>query len=303
MAQAIGIGRDEPHPRAAGPGPRSSGEKKPSRWRWNVFALIVGLLFLAPFFWLVLTAFERYGGLNLTGGGGYTFSNFSGLFGKTAAAKAIGEGVGGALLNSIWLSAGTMIITTVVALIAGYPLSRFNIPGRNAIVYAIVFVTGLPILAIVIPTYDIFVTYNLVDSLPWTILFLTSTSLPFAVWMAKNFIDTVPLELEEAAATEGANIFRTMRHVTIPLVAPGAGVIAFYTFIQAWGNFFVPFILLQSPKLPAAVTTYQFFGEHSTNYSGLAAFSIVFTAVPVIFYIVISRRNGGESLFSGAIRG
>jgi hypothetical protein len=51
------------------------------------------------------------------------------------------------------------------------------------------------------------------------------------------------------------------------------------------------------------VTTYQFFGEHSTNYSGLAAFSIVFTAVPVIFYIVISKRNGGESLFAGAIRG
>jgi multiple sugar transport system permease protein len=296
MAQAISA-------RRSGNGPSAANEKKPSRWRWNVVALIVGLLFLAPFFWLILTAFEKFGGLDLTGGGGFTFSNFTGLFGNTAAAKDIGEGVGGALLNSIWLSAGTMIITTVVALIAGYALSRFSIPGRNTIVYAIVFVTGLPILAIVIPTYDIFVTYNLVNSLPWTILFLTATSLPFAVWLAKNFIDTVPLELEEAAATEGANVFRTLQRVTIPLVGPGATVIAFYTFIQAWGNFFVPFILLQSPKLPAAVTTYQFFGEHSTNYSGLAAFSIVFTAVPVIFYIVISKRNGGESLFAGAIRG
>ena len=296
MAQAISSRRNAP-------GPSSAEEKKPSHWRWNVVALIVGLLFLAPFFWLVLTAFEKLGGLDLTGGGGFTFSNFTGLFGNTPAAKDIGEGVGGALLNSIWLSAGTMIITTVVALIAGYALSRFSIPGRNTIVYPIVFVTGLPILAIVIPTYDIFVTYNLVNSLTWTILFLTATSLPFAVWLAKNFIDTVPLELEEAAATEGANVFRTLQRVTIPLVGPGATVIAFYTFIQAWGNFFVPFILLQSPKLPAAVTTYQFFGEHSTNYSGLAAFSIVFTAVPVIFYIVISKRNGGESLFAGAIRG
>jgi multiple sugar transport system permease protein len=299
MAQAISVRRNEPRPGSSG----SAAEKKPARWRWNVVALLVGLLFLVPFFWLILTAFERYGGLNLTGGGGFTFSNFSSLFGKTAASQDIGEGVGQSLLNSIWISGGTMIITTAVALIAGYPLSRFNIPGRNAIVYAIVFVTGLPILAIVIPTYDIFVTYNLVNSLPWTILFLTSTSLPFGVWMAKNFIDTVPVELEEAAATEGANIFNTLRRVTIPLIAPGATVIAFYTFIQAWGNFFVPFILLQSPKLPAAVTTYQFFGEHSTNYSGLAAFSIVFTAVPVIFYIVISKRNGGESLFAGAIRG
>ena len=98
MAQAISVRRSEPRPGGSG----HSVEKKPSRWRWNVFALIVGLLFLAPFFWLVLTAFERYGGLNLTGGGGYTFSNFTGLFGKTAAARAIGEGVGGSLLNSIW---------------------------------------------------------------------------------------------------------------------------------------------------------------------------------------------------------
>ena len=86
MAQAISVRRSEPRPGGSG----HSVEKKPSRWRWNVFALIVGLLFLAPFFWLVLTAFERYGGLNLTGGGGYTFSNFTGLFGNTAAAKDIG---------------------------------------------------------------------------------------------------------------------------------------------------------------------------------------------------------------------
>jgi multiple sugar transport system permease protein len=295
MAQAVTLRRRGRRPDPLG--------KKPISWKWNAIALFIGLLFLIPFFWLILTAFERYGGLDLTGGGGFTLQNFTGLFGNTATAQAVGEGVGQALLNSMYLSAGTMIITTALALIAGYPLSRFDIPGRNAIVYAIVFVTGLPILAIVIPTYDIFVTYNLVNSTLWTILFLTATSLPFAVWMAKNFIDTVPLELEEAASTEGANIFRTLRHVTIPLVTPGAVVIAFYTFIQAWGNFFVPFILLQPPKLPAAVTTYEFFGQHTANYSGLAAFSIVFTAVPVIFYVIVSKRNGGDSIFAGAIRG
>lgn len=296
MAQAITLRRSgRRRPEAIG--------KKATPWKWNVLALLIGLLFLTPFVWLFLTAFERYGGLNLSGGGGFTLQNFTGLFGNTAAAQAVGEGVGQALLNSVYLSAGTMIITTVVALIAGYPLSRFNIPGRNVIIYAIVFVTGLPILAVVIPTYDIFVTYNLVNSMLWTILFLTATSLPFAVWMAKNFIDTVPLELEEAASTEGANIFSTLRHVTIPLVTPGAVVIAFYTFIQAWGNFFVPFILLQTPKVPAAVTVYQFFGLHTANYSGLAAFSIVFTAVPVIFYVILSKRNGGDSIFAGAIRG
>ena len=80
MAQAISA-------RRSGNGPSAANEKKPSRWRWNVVALIVGLLFLAPFFWLILTAFQKFGGLDLTGGGGFTFSNFTGLFGKTAIKK------------------------------------------------------------------------------------------------------------------------------------------------------------------------------------------------------------------------
>jgi multiple sugar transport system permease protein len=270
---------------------------------WNLVAVGVGILFLLPFAWLVLTAFEKYGGLDLSTGGGLTFSNFSDLFRNTTESQAVGEGVGRALLDSVYLSGGTMIITTVVALVAAYPLSRFNLPGRDFIIYGIVFVTGLPIIAVVIPTYDIFVTYNLINSILWTILFMTATSLPFAVWIGKNFIDAVPIELEEAASTEGAGIFKTLRYVTIPLVTPGATVIAFYTFIQAWGNFFVPFILLDTPKLPAAVTTYQFFGQYTTNYSGLAAFSLIFTAVPVVFYVIVSKWGGGDSLFSGAIKG
>ncbi len=270
---------------------------------WNLVALAVGVLFFIPFIWLILTAFERYGGLDLTAGGGLTFTNFTNLFRSTAQSQAVGEGTGQALLNSVYLSAGTMVITTAVALLAAYPLSRFRIPGKNVIIIGIVFVTGLPIIAVVIPTYDIFVTYNLVDSVPWTILFLTATSLPFAVWIGKNFIDSVPVDLEEAAATEGAGIFQTLRYVTLPLVAPGAVVIAFYTFIQAWSNFFVPFILLTAPKSPAGVTIYQYFGQYTTNYSGLAAFSLVFAAVPVIFYIFLSRRGGGSSIFSGAVKG
>jgi multiple sugar transport system permease protein len=270
---------------------------------WRCLALLVAVLFLIPFIWLVLTAFVRYGGLDLTTTGGFTVRNFTTLFQNNAASQAIGEGIGGALLNSFYLSAGTMVLTTVVALVAAYPLSRFNIRGKNVIIYAIVFMTGLPIIAVVIPTYDLLVEYNLIDSQLWTILFMTATSLPFAVWIGKNFIDSVPVELEEAAATEGAGVAKTLLYVTVPLVRPGALVIAIYTFIQAWSNFFVPFILLDPPKLPAAVTIYQFFGQYTVNYSGLAAFAIVFTAVPVALYVVLSKWSGGNSLFSGAVKG
>lgn len=270
---------------------------------WNAVAFMIGVLFLVPFVWLIVTAFVRYGGLNLSVAGGFTAGNFSRLFGGSNATRGIGEGVGRALLNSLYLSGGTMLFTTVVALLAAYPLARFRIPGRNLLVYGIVFVTGLPVIAVVIPTYDIFIVAGFVDSRLWTVLFMTATSLPFAVWMGRNFIENVPIELEEAAMTEGAGIRKILRFVTVPLIVPGTLVIAIYTFINSWSNFFVPFILLQIPREPAAVTIYQFFGEHTIDFSGLAAFSLIFTAVPVTLYIILSRRAGGTSMFAGAVKG
>jgi multiple sugar transport system permease protein len=304
MAQTIAISGDTGVTRARrAPAAARRSTRRASPRGWNILALAVGVLFLVPFIWLIITAFTKNGTLAVSFSGGLTTGNFSGLFAANSASEAIGEGVGGALLNSLYLSGGTMVITTVIAVLTAYPLSRFNIPGRNVLVYAIVFVTGLPIIAVIIPTYDIFVSLNFVNSLWWTVLFLTATSLPFAVWIGKNFIDSVPLELEEAASTDGAGTWRTLRHITAPLCIPGLLVIAIYTFIQSWSNFFVPFILLQTPKLPASVTIYQFFGEHTINYSGLCAFALIFTAVPVVLYVLLSKRTGGVSMFSGAVKG
>jgi len=285
----------------AAPGQRRA-YKRRAHWGWNLLAVVVGILFSVPFIWLVVTALTNNGTLSLSLSGGLTASNFTNLL-SSSGTQAVGEGVGAALLNSVYLSAGTMVVTTVVAVLTAYPLSRFHIPGSNILVLAIVFVTGLPIVAVIIPTYDIFVSMNFINSLPWTILFLAATSLPFAVWIAKNFIDSVPIELEEAAATEGAGTLRTVMHITAPLSIPGLLVVALFTFIQSWSNFFIPFVLLQTPKLPASVTIYQFFSVHAINYSGLCAFAVIFTAVPVVLYVLLSRRTGGLSLFAGAVKG
>jgi multiple sugar transport system permease protein len=306
MAQTVTIGRTDRAGRnevRLAARQRRAAPKRKAPWAWNLLAVVVGIIFLVPFIWLVVTALTKNGTLAVSFSGGLTTTNFTSLFGTNSGSEALGEGVGGALLNSLYLSGGTMVVTTVVAVLTAYPLSRFHIPGSNILVLAIVFVTGLPIVAVVIPTYDIFVSFNFINSILWTVLFLAATSLPFAVWIAKNFIDSVPIELEEAAATDGAGTLRTLRHITAPLSIPGLMVVALFTFIQTWSNFFIPFVLLQAPKLPASVTIYQFFGEHTINYSGLCAFALIFTAVPVALYMLISRRSGGSSLFAGAVKG
>jgi multiple sugar transport system permease protein len=115
----------------------------------------------------------------------------------------------------------------------------------------------------------------------------------------------VPISLEEASWVDGATPMRALRHIVVPLIAPGMSVVLIFTFIQAWGNFFVPFILLQSPeKLPASVTVFTFFGQYGgVAYGQLAAYSVLYSTPVVVLYLIVSRAMGGAFRFAGAAKG
>ncbi|MEV0561811.1 carbohydrate ABC transporter permease [Dactylosporangium sp. NPDC050588] len=137
------------------------------------------------------------------------------------------------------------------------------------------------------------------------ILFMSASSLPFAVWMMKNFMDSVPVSLEEAAWTDGAGWLQSLRRIVLPLMVPGLTVVLIFTFVLQWGNFFVPFILLLShEKQPASVTIYTFFTQYgAVAYGRLAAFSILYTAPVVLLYSALSKVLGGAFSLTGAVKG
>ena len=144
------------------------------------------------------------------------------------------------LINSAILSGGTAAITVAVSLFAAYPLSRYQMRFRKAFLYIIVFSTGLPITAILVPVYAMFARFNLVDSVPAVILFMAATSLPFGIWLMKGFMDGVPLDLEQAAWVDGASWLKSLRWIVAPLMLPGIAVITIFTFVFQWGNFLCP---------------------------------------------------------------
>jgi multiple sugar transport system permease protein len=256
----------------------------------------VGAIFLLPFVWLAVVAFQRHGSLELSGGGGFTLSHFSDLFsGGSTFLSAFG--------NSAYLAIGTTILATVIGVLAAYPLSRFNSRTQQYFVYVLVFMTGLPIIAIMIPTYDYFVTLNLINSRFWTVCFMTATSLPFATWIARSFIDAVPRELEEAAWMDGSSRLGSLAKVVVPMIVPGICVVAVFTFVNAWSDFFVPYILLQGTNSPASVTMYNYFGQFGINYGGVAAFAIVYSLPPVALYLLVSRWVGQGFAVQGAVKG
>ena len=255
---------------------------------------VVGLVFLVPFVWLVVTAFKTHGNLTIGGGGPVTLKNFQSVL-HGSFLSALG--------NSMYLAVGTMVITTVVGIVAAYPLSRYRSRVQIWFVYALAFMASLPIIALMIPTYDFYVSVNFINSKFWTVWFLTATSLPFATWVGRSFIDAVPLELEESAWIDGNSRFGSLRRIVLPLILPGLCVIAVYTFVNAWGNFFVPLILLQGSNEPASVTIYGYFSQYGVNYGQVAAFAILYSLPPVLLYLAVTKWVGAGFSLGGAIKG
>jgi len=263
---------------------------------YGVLAL-VAIFFIAPLIWLVLAAFEPAASIGSPAPLVLSFSNFAKVLNWSTTFEP--------LLNSCLLSGATAVLTVLTALFAAYPLSRYQMRFRKPFLYTIVFSTGLPITAILVPVYAMFARFNLVNNVAAVIFFLAATSLPFGIWLMKGFMDGVPLDLEQAAWVDGASWLGSLRRIVAPLMMPGITVITIFTFVSIWGNFFVPFILLESQsKFPAAVSIYTFFSQYGmVDYGQLAAFSILYTLPTLLLWIVAGRFLRGQFSFAGAVKG
>jgi multiple sugar transport system permease protein len=266
------------------------------RWVSNVVLVVVAICFAVPLLWLVLASFDANATLSVKTPE-FTLSNFQQVLTPQISFLP--------LLNSLVLSGGCALVTVVVAILAAYPLSRYRLRVNKPFLYGILFGTCLPITAMMVPVYSLFVSLNLIDNVAGTIFFLAASSLPMAIWMSKNFMDSVPVQLEEAAWTDGSSMISTLWRIVVPLMRPGIAVVFIFVFIQAWGNFFVPFILLLSPeKQPAAVSIFNFFGQYgSVAYGQLAAFSLLYSVPVIALYVIVSRGLGGGNALAGGIKG
>jgi multiple sugar transport system permease protein len=258
---------------------------------------IIAVAFVLPFLWLVLASVQPGAPLSAKPEWNFSTANFRAVLNADTIYRP--------MLNSVIISGGTALLTVAVAVLAAYPLSRYQSRFGRSFLYIILFATGLPITAVMVPVYAMYSRINLIDSIPGTIAFMAASSLPFAAWMMKNFMDGVPVSLEEAAWTDGAGWFQSLHRIVLPLMVPGVTVVFIFTFVLQWGNFFVPFILLLSPeKQPASVTIYTFFSQYGqVAYGQLAAFSILYTAPVVVFYSALSRVLGGAFSLTGAVKG
>jgi len=259
--------------------------------------IILAILFVLPLFWMIFASVDPSAIQALKIPKELTMNNYKEVITDPSIIRSF--------LIGLMISGGQSIIVVLVSILAAYPLSRYQVKYKKSFLYTILFLTSLPMTAVIVPVYQMFLIFNFVDKLWAVTLFLTGTSLPYAIWMMKNFMDSVPMDLEESAWIDGASVWQGIKRIVAPLMVPGIFTVFIFTYTGSWGNFFVPYILIQSPeKMPASVNIFQFFGNYGLiNYGKLAAFSVLYT-VPVVFLYFLSQRYMSKGFsFGGASKG
>jgi multiple sugar transport system permease protein len=259
----------------------------------NGLLLIFGLLFFAPMVWLIFASLDSQATWAVEWPH-FTLSNFHQvLTGSNLQA----------LVNSLILAVVSTLIATTTGMLAAYSLSRRRIPFKGPLLLFVLFTSGVPLTILIVPLYQLFATYGLLSIIP-TAIFLAVTSLPFEIYLIKNFIDAVPTDLEEAARMERANTFHVLTRVVGPLALPGIAAAAIFGFVNAWGSFIVPLILISpTSQQPAPVAIYGFIGAADVRYGDIAAYSLVF-CVPVFILYALSARLFREGfVLGGAVKG
>jgi multiple sugar transport system permease protein len=253
----------------------------------------LGVIFLAPMLWLFLASIDK------NASWGIEWPHFSLINFKHVLT--------GSLLHSLWNSVVLAVISTAIASITGvfaaYSLSRRRIPFKGPLLLFIIFSSGVPLAILVIPVYEIFSRFGFLSILP-TAVFLSVTSLPFEVYLMKNFIDAVPTDLEEAARMERASTFQVLRRVVIPLAMPGIAAASIFGFVNAWGSFVVPLILISpANQQPAPIAIYTFLTLPKAEFGNIAAYSLVFCVPVFILYAVSSRLFREGFVLGGGVKG
>ena len=259
----------------------------------NVMLLAIGFLFLAPMVWLVFSSLDSQATWSVEWPH-FTLSNFS---------QVLTGSDFQALVNSIVLAVLSTLIATVAGMLAAYALSRRRIPFKGPLLLFVLFTSGVPLTILIVPLYQLFATYGLLTIVP-TAVFLAVTSLPFEIYLIKNFIDAVPEDLEEAARLEQASTFQVLTKVVGPLALPGIAAAAIFGFVNAWGSFVVPLILISpATQQPAPVAIYGFIGAANVRYGDIAAYSLVFCIPVFILYALSSRLFREGFVLGGAVKG
>ncbi|MDQ4053638.1 MAG: carbohydrate ABC transporter permease [Actinomycetota bacterium] len=195
------------------------------------------------------------------------------------------------LVSTVVISLSATLVVLVVALPAAYYTARHRFPGRAAFMLLVLITQMLQPTVLATGLFREFLTFGINDTWFAMILVNSAFNLSFALWMMHSFFASVPQEIEEAAALDGAGKLRILRTVTLPLVWPGIVTAVIFTFVACWNEFAASLVILTTAEnQPLSVALTKFVGQYSTSWQYVFGVSIVGIVPVVVLFAIIERR-------------
>lgn len=206
-------------------------------------------------------------------------------------------------LNSLVVAAFTMVIGISMSASAGYALSRFNFPGKRGLMWVFLLTQMFPVAILIVPIYTIMANLGLINTKASLVIAYCTVAVPFCAWMMRGYFDTIPRELDEAAALDGLGPFGTFYKVILPLARPGLAVTAFYTFLTAWGEVAYAIAFLQTEKkLTLGAGLQQFVPQFNAQWESLTAAAVLVT-IPAGVVFFFAQKHLVAGLTAGGTKG
>ncbi|HIK41047.1 carbohydrate ABC transporter permease [Thermoleptolyngbya oregonensis NK1-22] len=246
-------------------------------WRW-LNGLLLGLgagLVLLPLGVVLWTSFQ-------TGDrAGLTLDNYRQVWAR-------GHFLG-AIANSTFVALAVTALQILLSALAGYALARFRFWGRQTVLALVLATLVIPFQLLVIPIFWVLKTGHLINT--YGALILPTAVNGFGIFLMRQFFQTIPIELEEAAALDGATRLQVLGRVVLPLARPALVTLFLFTFIGEWNDLFKPLVFTTRPELRTVQLALAEFQEQFTNSWSLLMAAVVLVTVPVVALFAVGQRQ------------
>lgn len=261
----------------------------------RILEALLALVFLAPLIWVIVSSFSPQPGSAQSSGWGV--ANYLTLFGYQ-------EGLPIYLLNSLIVSAVSVVFSVVVCTLAGFSFSRFEYRGRNLGFTVTLSILMVPYASLLIPLMVWYKNIGLNDTLLGVGLVITLFQLPMSTFIMRNAFDAIPKDMEEAAMVDGCNSFQALMKILVPVVKPSMVTVGLLAFLEAWNNFMIPLYLSSSGKatLPLALVNMRQQTMGVIDYGATEA-GVVVLMIPCAILFLVLQKYYVKGFMAGAVKG
>ncbi len=261
--------------------------------------VIIALIQVFPLFWLFTFSLkdnsEIFGG-NIAGlPQHWRFENYATAFFQANVLQYF--------LNSVLVTVATILITVILGATTAYAVERMRWKGRKALMNGILLGMMVPIHAVLLPLFIVLSRTKMLNTYWALIVPYVAFGIPLAVYLFSSFMQSIPTEMEEAAAIDGCGIYRIFFRIILPLIRPAVATVSIFTFISSWNElmFAVTFISKQEYKT-LTVGIMSMVGAYTTKWGEIGAGLMIATIPTILIYLLLSEQVQ-KSLVAGAVKG